>query len=309
MQLDDRRAKRDPVMVVVLAGLFLTLVGAAGDLIWHGMNPGVHPELLKLGSGETPWHIALFGGITVASAGAVIWAARLRGGLGVVLGTGLSLMLLVTVAAGAWSVGRDHPTAGTAALPDDHHATPTPAAGAPDTATEGEGTGHTHGEAGVLTAEEQAAVDAILGDVKVATRRFRDIEVAKEAGFFQVTQFIPGLGLHLFNPKNAGTFDPVKPQILLYMPGKGDTMKLAGVAYSLPKRNEVAPEGFPGTSDVWHYHDNLCFLPGGSVTVTSKEDCTAQRGLFQATTGWLLHAWIYQVNPNGVFTENNPTVA
>jgi hypothetical protein len=239
-------------------------------------------------------------------------------------------MLLVTTAATAWTVasGDDHQEAaptGTRGLAvaeaaDGHTHTDGEAVSVSDPAAvsddgggtsviPGEGASHTHSKPQPLTAAEQVQVDSILADVKAATKQYKDIEVAKTDGYRQVTQFIPGLGLHMFNFKYAGTFDPLKPQLLLYMPTADGSLKLAGVSYMLPHRSEVAPEGFPGGADVWHYHENLCFLKGGSVTIATKTDCAAIGGFHQGQTGWLLHAWIYVKNPGGVFTEDNPVVA
>jgi hypothetical protein len=324
MQLDNRSVRREPAITVLVAGVILALIGTAGDMIWHAMHPAEHVELFSLGSGETPWHAALFSGIAMGAVGAVMWAVRLRSDGGTILGATIALMLLVTTAATAWTVASDggHQEAeatGTRglAVADGHaHADagePVAADGAASdggtSVIAGEGASHTHAEPQPLTAEEQVQVDAILADVKAATVQYKDIEVAKADGYRQVTQFIPGLGLHMFNFKYAGTFDPLKPQLLLYMPKADGSMKLAGVSYMLPHRSEVAPEGFPGGADVWHYHENLCFLRGGSVTIATKTDCAALGGFHQGQTGWLLHAWIYVKNPGGVFTEDNPVVA
>jgi hypothetical protein len=69
--------------------------------------------------------------------------------------------------------------------------------------------------------------------------------------------------------------------------------------------------GFAGGSDAWHYHSDLCFQRGGSVTIAVDDAaCKAVGGLvFQKQTAWLLHAWIWKQNPDGVFTEVNPRVA
>jgi hypothetical protein len=307
----ERRKRPDPAVVLVFAGVVLALVGLIGDLVWHGLHPAEHGALLDLGSSEAPWHIALLGGIGVVAVGAAVWAVNLRTAAGSALAAALVLLLVVAAAAGGWSVAVGRDEAGTLATPGHHDdAGSRSVGGAPDaTAVEaGEGASHGHGEAAALTADQKIQLDAILADVEAATRRFERIRRAERAGFIQVTQYIPGLGMHMFNPRNAGSFDPVNPQILLYMPAGGDGWKLAGVAYSVPKSSDVPPAGFPGDSDVWHYHHNLCFLPGGSVTATTEQDCESQDGIFQATTGWLLHTWIYQPNPDGVFVEHNPTV-
>ena len=94
-----------------------------------------------------------------------------------------------------------------------------------------------------------------LAEAKAASAKYRDIDVAKADGYFQVTQFIPGIGLHLANlriPNN--TFDPARPQVLLYQPDDNGDLKLAGVAYEFDHLNDTPPVGFAGGSDVWHYH-------------------------------------------------------
>ena len=47
------------------------------------------------------------------------------------------------------------------------------------------------------------------------------------------------------------------------------------------------------------------------MTIAKDEaSCKAVGGLaFQEQTAWLLHAWIWTPNPDGVFTEINPNVA
>jgi hypothetical protein len=97
----------------------------------------------------------------------------------------------------------------------------------------------------------------------------------------------------------------------LYQPGRDGNLKLAGVAYQYLHVNDTPPVGFAGGSDVWHYHTDLCFQKGGSVTIARDQAaCKAVGGLvFQEQTAWLLHAWVWTPNPDGVFTENNPNVA
>jgi hypothetical protein len=313
MRGEERRKRRpEAAILLVFAGVVLALVGVIGDLVWHGLHPAEHGALLGLGSGEAPWHIALFGGIGVVAVGAALWAVNLRTGAGAALAAALVLLLFVAAGVGGWSVAVGNDDAGTLATADhrpddDGSASVGRAPDAPSVETD-EGASHGHGESAALTADQRVQLDAILAAVRRATRRFENVRRAERAGFIQVTQYIPGLGMHMFAPRNAGSFDPVNPQILLYMPAGRDGWKLTGVAYSVPKTSDAPPAGFPGDSDVWHYHHNLCFLPGGSVTATTEQNCESQDGIFQATTGWLLHAWIYQQNPDGVFVEHNPTV-
>jgi hypothetical protein len=302
----DRSTARQASITLLVGGTLLAMAGAAGDFIWHGLHPDEHAALLEWGSGEVVWHLTLFGGLAVAGLGAVMWAARRGTERGSLAAAGLAIVLATTLGAAAWSVSvsGNRSDEALAAGGDDHGAA---AVAQPDAQAETAAGGH----GGVVvpnTPEQQAEVNGILEQVKSATARYRKVKMAEADGYFQVTQFIPGLGLHYYNPAYRGAFDPLKPQILLYEPATGGKLKLAGVAYSLPKQGTVAPDGFPGTEDVWHFHDNLCFMPGGTVTLGTAADCRAGGGVFVQSTGWLLHAWLFEQNPDGVFTEANPNV-
>jgi hypothetical protein len=169
---------------------------------------------------------------------------------------------------------------------------------------------HQHGEPQSLTPREQRQVDAQLDRAREASARYRDIRVARADGYFQVTQFLPGFGMHLASLSvPTSTFDPTRPKVLLYEPDGSGGYRLAGVAYAIDRVSDVPPDGFAGGSDVWHYHRNLCFIPNGTVTIAfSQGACARLGGLYQAETDWLLHAWIWEPNPRGVFVEINPSV-
>jgi hypothetical protein len=335
------RSSPGPGALLVPIGIVVTLVGLLGDLVSHTFSPAshAHEELIVLGRGNNPWHLVLFAGVLLATVGGIRWAGRLRSEAGAVLGAAIGLLLVATVVLGGisgWKARQELASASTAGhtaggttgasgtgTSSASHAHDTTAAGGGTTAGDvgavaagegGEGGsqfgGHSHGVAGPVTPEEQAQVDAELAAAKAATAKYKSIDRAKADGYIQVTQFIPGLGLHLVNLKIGNRlFDPLRPQLLLYMPGKGGSWQLAGVGYQLAHLGDTPPEGFPGGADVWHFHQNLCFLPGGSVTITpTAEGCKARSGYFQKETAWLLHAWIWKTNPNGVFTEVNPDV-
>jgi len=344
----SRRHARDRAGAAVVVGSLLTMAGLIGGILANAMNGsgGVDGSagLFVVGSGSLPWSAILLAGVVVTAAGAIAWAARLSSDYGALLGTALVLVLAFTLILGGWAgVRRSERNAASASAAarspvssggagtragaggpgssaiHNHTITDLGAAGSDVTgAIAGEGAeggaqfgGHSHGQLGPTTDQEARATVAMLDAARHATARFRDIQVAKAAGYRQVTQFIPTLGLHMVNLKlmYGGRFDPVHPPILLYQPTPSGGLELVGVAYSMPQRGPSPPVGFPGGDDVWHYHTNLCFLPGGDVTVApSGAACRANRGVFQAKTAWLLHAWIWKTNPNGVFTEANPEV-
>ena len=338
-----RRIDRAGLLVVI--GSFLAMIGILGDLLTHALSPATRANagLFVLGVGNDPWHLVLLAGVVVTAIGGIVWAARLSSDYGALIATAMVLALAFTVIAGVWSGfrGGQGPaqaaaaagslaaasgvegtgSAGTAGVGHVHDATGgtdvgETGAGGLTGALAGEGAEgqaqfgeHQHGTPGPTTDLEARQTAAMLAAAKRATAKYRDVHAAEADGYRQVTQFIPGLGLHLakLSLLNHG-FDPVHPPVLLYEPTSGGGLRLAGVAYSIPA-GDVPPVGFPGGDDVWHYHTNLCFLLTGEVTITpDAAACKAKHGVFQARTAWLLHAWIWEANPKGVFTESNPRV-
>jgi hypothetical protein len=337
----------DRAGALVVLGSFITMVGLIGDLLVHSLGTPTADQGLFVVGITNPWSLAVFVGIVLTGMGGIVWASRLSSDYGALLGTALVLILAFVMILGAWSGVRANgrtaaaPSGGAVALAGSNgavsgsggvvggsagsslqgihdHGTGAPAAGGLTGAIAGEGTGsegqaqfggHSHGQVGPTSDLEARQALAMLAQAKAATARFRSLAYAKAHGYQQVTQFIPTLGLHLANLKllNKG-FDPVHPPILLYQPAPSGAMRLVGVAYSVPSSADP-PAGFPGGDDVWHYHTNLCFLASGDVTISpSGAACAARGGYFQARTAWLLHAWIWKANPNGVFTEENPLV-
>ncbi len=299
---------------LIPAGIVLMLVGLAGDLLVTTLEPAsANDGRLISFSHPNLWHLVMFAGVVVTAVGGIRWASRQRSELAALVGGLITLLLVATVALGGWAAMRktNEPAADRGILPvvapgiHHHGATVT---GEGDSAF-GE---HVHGTPGPVTAAQRVVLDWQLAEAKTATTRYKDIDAAKADGYIQVTQFIPGLGLHMANLRiPTSTFDPAKPQVLLYEPDAKGNLRLVGVAYEFLHTNDTPPAGFAGGSDVWHYHTNLCFQKGGSVTI-ARDDvaCKAVGGLvFQRQTSWLLHAWIWKTNPDGVFTEVNPRVA
>lgn len=324
---------REAGRVLVPAGVSLTLLGVIGGLLARagGAEPAAGRSLVVLSlHGNDPWNLVLLAGVLVTAAGGIRWAARLGTELGSALATAMSLLLVAAVGLGTWSgwqarssiaesggtgsgalaAGGQAPAGGQPLAGGHVHAVAPALDGA---SAEGPSVlGHVHGTPGVVTPAQRAVLDRQLAAAKRATTRYRDIAAARADGYRQVTQFIPGLGLHLANLRISDrTFDPARPNVLLYMPDGNGGLELAGVAYSVARSPAWpdGPPGFAGGSDVWHYHEDLCFLPGGQVSIAPSADaCRSRHGFFQRRTDWLLHAWIWRINPKGVFTEYNPNV-
>ena len=78
-------------------------------------------------------------------------------------------------------------------------------------------------------------------------------------------------------------FDVKHPELLVYNKNADGTFRLVAVEYAVPlDKSATAPKGFIGNKDVWDHNDGF--------------------GL------WLLHAWVWDFNPDGVFNPTNPRV-
>ena len=124
-----------------------------------------------------------------------------------------------------------------------------------------------------------------LQHVRAASEKYRKIENALKDGYKDIIVDVPNMGHHYMKLDIVNeTFDMTKPEILVYNRDHSGTLQLVAVEYAVPIEltPDKAPEGFAGTGDVWDR--NIGF------------------GL------WLLHAWVWHYNPDGVFNPTNPLV-
>lgn len=122
-----------------------------------------------------------------------------------------------------------------------------------------------------------------LLQARAATHQYRDIAKALKDGYANIDVFAPGQGCHYLNGDLLdGTFDPKRPELLMYAEAPGKDPRLIGVEYAvqISVSPQGPPEGFTGGYDVWSRNDAF--------------------GL------WTLHAWVYLPNPDGAFADNNP---
>jgi hypothetical protein len=121
-----------------------------------------------------------------------------------------------------------------------------------------------------------------LQQARAATARYRNIENALKDGYTNIGVDVENMGHHYMNPALVdGTFDIRKPEILVYNGDAEEGFELVAVEYAVPLANPM-PAGFTGSLDVWN-----------------------------GTSGfplWLLHAWVWAYNPDGVFNWTNSSV-
>lgn len=126
-----------------------------------------------------------------------------------------------------------------------------------------------------------------VNQLKEATKKYVDINVATNEGFFDASGFVPNMGHHYLLPERVdGTFDLEKPEIILYAPDSNGKMQFVAVEYVAPITDldnpGTPPEGFTGDSDQWEINTGL--------------------------SQWQLHVWIMKENPDGIFAPFNPTI-
>jgi hypothetical protein len=135
------------------------------------------------------------------------------------------------------------------------------------------------------TAGLPAATILQLDAVRQATAKYLDVNQAIADGYADIGVFVPGMGWHYLKQSLVDDrFEAGKPELLVYaeQPG-GGPRRLVAVEYGVPLvLAHKAPNGFAGPGDVW--------------------------GPNQITQMWMVHAWVWEWNPSGVFSPTNPRV-
>ncbi len=149
--------------------------------------------------------------------------------------------------------------------------------------------------AGVAYAATGITNPAVLRDlaqVRAATAQFQRSEAAGAAGYVNVNDECvahPELGAMGFHFVNFGLvdleLDALQPEILVYAPSPSGNLKLVAVEYAVPIEPWDANNSNPPMVLGQHLHANPIL------------------GLY------VLHAWIWQNNPAGIFEDWNPSVS
>lgn len=123
-----------------------------------------------------------------------------------------------------------------------------------------------------------------LQGARAATAKYKNIENAFRDGYIDIGVILPNMGYHFMDTAAVdASIDLKHPEILVYNKLPDGSFYLSAVEYAVPLAlSATAPEGFSGSTDEWTRHTGF--------------------GL------WLLHAWVWQYNPAGVFNATNPNV-
>lgn len=327
------------------AGVALHLAGLGWDVYRHSHDSSLasREDVLSLAN---PSHLMIVVGMAIAAASllgmAAVWMHdRNFGGRGVPgsLLRSVTLPVIALAAGGAiWlastaedsshshthsdAVAADHPhnpdgseivaaqTNGEASAADHPHPAAVPAAstGAAEDPM-GEGNAHTHGTEVPATAEQMIAAGRFAESVKVKTAKYAEVRDAMAAGYVQITQDLPGIAAHFIRldyQHDGHELDADYPEVLLYTKRLSGNWQLVGAMFLAETQGETPPSYF-GPLDVWHRHENLCFLAGSQVrTATGASDC--RNGLFVKATAYQMHVWTVP-SATGVFSHDLQSIS
>jgi hypothetical protein len=154
---------------------------------------------------------------------------------------------------------------------------------------------------------KSSAVNKQLAEVRQATAKYHDINVALANGYINTYEFayvpeLGGMGIHFVNLPlmNDEEVNATEPEVLLYAPQKNGDYKLIGVEYYMPaavatKQPTLFGRNFDGPM-LNHELEPM----EHELTDDEKNDPQNQH--------YDLHAWIWKANPNGMFTPFNPNI-
>ena len=155
------------------------------------------------------------------------------------------------------------------------------------------------GVAAVLAVAVAAAPSADLQALKAATARYHSFQQAEKDGYTVVGEPCvtapPGaMGIHAINPTLLAdpAIDPLRPEMLLYVPEANGNLELAGVEYL-----RLDSDGDLATDDDRPSLFGQPFdgpMEGHTPTMPAHYD---------------LHVWLWKDNPSGLFAMFNPSLA
>jgi hypothetical protein len=154
-----------------------------------------------------------------------------------------------------------------------------------------------------LTADQKSKASALLKQVRNATARFQNVEVAEGAGYELQFGCVSGdttgaMGLHYVNMtllgrvNQTGVIDLQHPPIVIYEPTPDGHLRLTGADYLV----------FADAWDKLHPNDP----PQLMGQLFHLFDTPNRFGL---PAFYTLHAWAWKDNPNGAFVNWHPNVS
>jgi hypothetical protein len=137
-----------------------------------------------------------------------------------------------------------------------------------------------------------------LRKARQATTQFRDVEVAKKAGYEKAGECAEdpkygGMGVHYEHGEliRDGKLDVERPEVLVYQPTRTGKLRLGAVEYFLPDADQ-----------------DLATDPDRPTLFEMPFDGPMLGHSPQMPIHYDLHVWLYRHNPAGMFAMWNPRV-
>lgn len=170
---------------------------------------------------------------------------------------------------------------------------------------------------GTLTIGAVAARDGALPTelraVRAAVARYHSYDQALAAGYSAagepcVSSPAGTMGFHALNPAllQSGAIDPLRPPILLYVPGANGSLKLVAVEYFAVAlaNTESGPAPWFGSAP-----PPLGFFNAAPSIFGQTFNGPMAGHNPQMPWHYDLHAWVVEQNPSGVFAQFNPALS
>jgi hypothetical protein len=254
------------------------VLAAAAGLGWDGILHAKDPLLAQHEgfSASNPAHVLIAGGIVLALVAQVATIAmRLSATARRLSAVGAALLGLGLIAATAFSWN-------------------TPA---------GHAAADTHDHRGHATRDDTAAAQRLIARTRAGILPYRNPTVAIKVGYEPVTpQNWPIV--EWVNPAYTAAghvLDTEHPERLMYIRGPGGPV-LAGAMFVMPRADEAGPD-IAGALTHWHQHNDLCYLPNGTIVGTDGYGFPCPVGSTIRPTPGMLHVWIIP-NPQGPFADD-----
>ena len=161
---------------------------------------------------------------------------------------------------------------------------------------------HSHGSSRpqqAVTADQQRGESALVDAVRIATERFKDVNVAIGEGYQLQFGCVSGsgdegaMGLHFVKGPLVidGKLEIDQPEIILYEPLPNGELRITGVDYLVDAATWDQANAGPPQLDGQLFH--LFDSPNR----------------FRLDPFYTLHVWAWKANPNGAFANWNPNVS
>jgi len=175
--------------------------------------------------------------------------------------------------------------------------------------------------AALPSAGQTEDIEAVLAEIKAASERFTDVNVALAEGYIpdptgacvtaEMEGYPPedgGMGIHYFRPdllgitatqprvNGTGTHtDYLNPGVLIYEPQADGTLQLVAVENLVFEKSWKAAGNDGPPSFAGHEWNHMVNDPGTEVDEAHGFE-----------PHYELHAWVFRENPNGPFAQFNP---